>query len=501
MQPGWMRDTMVACGCGLIILSESQESAVKHSILLMCVALLVACEPESSYRERAETHERFAEAQQVLDRAVAGTIGHDVEEDPYGKPVYEYRREQYEAAAELLRPLTTSADDNDRVAAATVLAEAATNQAHALLHEASSNWTALLNTHARLLSAVNDLRDAHTVQTEHEAIDLSGQMDELREETETLLADREAVEQRIAAINERIAELEAQIEQAQQQRREIDAKADELSREAFQSEGQQQYDLYVEAAELSEQSGALSSEIEAAEGKVDLEQSQLALEQVEVDQIDTQVEQYREAVEELERRQAEVAELAEEASERLAERAEHFDELVAYLREGFEEEVEALVPAALEYFEEAEQQLHTARQAARQETRQLLNMRYEAARGNYGRAYANVAGMRENYRNLLLGVAEASNEVMPDQAASLSELAAEVGERAEYAARQGEELLRRAAEELAPMVEPAEARGDTDLQRAVLQHLVVVYRALENVTGEGSYGDRAAEYRDEMRGL
>ncbi|MEX2672467.1 MAG: hypothetical protein WD294_10195 [Phycisphaeraceae bacterium] len=475
---------------------------MKRLILLVCAALLVACEPESSYSERREARDTFAEAQQLLDQALAGSVVRDVSAEPYGKPIYEYRREQFQAAADVLQPLVNSSSQSDRVAAHKLLAESATNHGNAVVQEASRNWNELLNTHARLLSAVSSLRDAHTVQAGHETIDLTDQIAQLRTDETDLLSERDAIEQRLADLDDTIAEIEAEMAETREARNEINVEADKIARQAFTAEGQEQFDLYLEASELSEASGQLTSTIEAAEGRLDVQQSQGKLEQIQLEQIDQQIQQYREAAEELETRTGTIAEIVQDASTRYDEGAEHFTQLLDYLVTAFEEDVEDVIVAADDHFEQAVQHLQSAQQAASDSaTRQALQVQLQGARASFARSKAQISRMRQNYRNLLIGVAEAVSDVVPQHAESMGELSQEIDERATASAAEAEEMLTEASTQLTDMLEPAEARGDTAIHRALLQHLVVINSTMANLTNDTAYRTQATDYRAQLQAL
>lgn len=477
---------------------------MKRLILLMCAVsagLILGCEPAAAYRERQESHETFAEAQKLLDQATSGSIGRDIANEPYGKPIHEYRREQFDAAADLLRPLANSSNSSDRIAARTLLAEAATTHANATAREAMHNASRLINTHSRLLSTVTGLRHAAVGQEEHEAIDLSDQIAELDEEQQQLQQQREEAEQRATTLDNEIATLQANIDELMERRRELNGQVEARSTEAFQADGEQQYELYVEAANLRQQSGEINSEVEAIETQIGVEQSRQALAQAEAEHLASQIEQLQSTIEALQERGETIDQLAADAADQYEQFAAEFDRLLEQLRTDYNENVEGVFSEAHAHFEEAISQLDGTPQAAGTDSRDLLRVKVQAARGNHGRAYAEIAGVRENYRNLLLSLADAVNDVQPERAMQLSDQASEIGAQAEEAAGEAEQRLSESIEQLTGMVDAAEARGNTELHTLLLRHLVAFNSAMANLTNDSSYDNQADDYREQLESI
>ncbi|MFA9477472.1 hypothetical protein ACERK3_04105 [Phycisphaerales bacterium AB-hyl4] len=413
-----------------------QPTLVLAATSLFALAPLVGCDEQ-----------RQGSAQRQLDAAVA-TINEaqlgfvsDVEESNLA----EHRLETLGQAANNLRAVITDGDRDQQVIARRLLADIHATATQGMLRDAGREDAALRLRAGSIITQLGayELANARVRRFDR---DDALMIEQLNEEIREQRGSREQTQQR----RERVAgELEQLREQRQQLRDQIDdahGQARDLRDQAFVAEGDEQYELEEEAAQLVLRAEKQAAEAEQLEGQITIGEADLLLADQRIELIDSLVEELRDQVQKVEGQTAQTADWRDEAE---ADRNEAFETL----REEFEQLIEAYHASVRDRYErvseradEAADQASQAAQMASGRERPAARAELLARQGDQIRAFVNHADAISGLGLVLGIVVERVEATQPDAVRPFEEGFSDLVDRQERLAEEAELLIDAALE-------------------------------------------------------
>ena len=489
---------------------------VKRALLLTCIVALAGCSEDPAATAQKDVASELTNALAHLANATAGSIG----DKDFPGTLDEYRASQLEAAAGVLKPLIGKGSSGQQVVSRAALAEVYSTRARAQLRSASGHWADLAPRRVEVISAVVALRHNIALATAYRKVDPLTKADWFRQKGQELTARSGELRTEIDSLEQQVSQLTARHDDL---RTESQAKTDLASvrtRQAFDTSGQEQFDLLNEAAEATRQSDQLTAEADKLTAKLNELQSQLTVSKGELDGVDRQTKAVTEAVQTLRARRDEAVSTAKQIEQGQA------DETGAAITPG----VRGLVAnAAARYEAMAAAQadkVAKALDAAEAELQAAVDLFGGGANATSAKAdvlaeAGHITRQRaiilQTYRDCLAGLVEqldgggAGLAVDDEQgAAAVSKLAASISAAAEAAAQQAEgataaakQRLTDAAAALAPIVTklPTRTKLDKDVKAAGYTRLIGLHEALAALTGDQAHIDQVDQLRQAMQEL
>ncbi|MEX1015249.1 MAG: hypothetical protein WDZ31_00785 [Phycisphaeraceae bacterium] len=382
-------------------------------------------------------------AQRHLDAAI-----HTVSQAQYGfvpegedMPLADYRLQTLEQAVSDLQQVIDQGTREQQIAAQSMLADIHAAAARAHRREAGDQFAALSKRSGSVLSHLAAYERAHgrVARLDRDRALLREQInEEIREQRtrhEQLQSRREQLQEEREDLQARQDALQEDVDTAQ-------ARARQLRDQAFVAEGDEQYDLEEEAAQLLLEGEKQAIEAEQLGIQIDLVQTDLTLTEQQLASIDKLVEDLQAQVEEV---QTQTQQMTDRRAEAEADRTEALD----VLRNEYEQLTQAYQSAVRSRFEDARQRAGQATDQVGQTPDRTAQL---ARRVEQSQILADQIAAIGSLGQVLQVVVDRVEQVQPEQARAFSNSLAELIEQQYRLMEQAEQTLdaaRTAADELA----------------------------------------------------
>ncbi|MBI1370434.1 MAG: hypothetical protein GC162_17500 [Planctomycetes bacterium] len=469
---------------------------MKSFITILAVSvLLCACSQRDDNKQQVDAGRKFNKAFEELAKAESGT--RQEKRDADSPPIEEYRQAKLQAAANELKPLTSTGRGAQQLAARNLIAETSASKARLLARDAVLAWTDQTPLASELISDASSIRMARVIATENGKVDMTAYLADLRKQEQDLVAQQESLNGQVAELQKSVEDMRAQAQDLNDKRMKKAAEADELSRKAFKAEGQMQYDLYVQAAGATREADKLTADADLITAKLSVDHAKLRVAQKQVEHSGILLGEVRDAIKQAQQRGTDVAKLASDSQERAENLTKKFDEQFKSFVSTQADKIDAVFAESMKNYDDAVNGLTTASGVAPQASKSLADLELAGLRAEMGQVLHQQSVIDATYLDLLKSLGESVSSTLPDRATALTEAQTAAEARANKAKDAAKDALVTAAETLQKLTEAS----DKEVQRTALGQLIQVNLSLGSVTGNTEYNDSATKLRSQLHQL
>lgn len=469
--------------------------------ILLIAALgssLAACSPDASHQQQTKAQKDFDQSVKTLGYVRRGI--RDVKIDPKQyTPIDQYRQQQLDAAAAAVQPVAAaSAPAAQQMAAALLISEAHASHARNFASHGVRAWAEEGAAQTDLVDLASQLRLASAAAQQRAAVDHSKVLADLGQTAQQLTQQQTQTQARVSTIQQTIDGIQQQLKTLAQQQREKMNASDDLSRKAFVAKAQQQYDLYVQAADATRGADKLTAQADVLRAQLNVAQAQLAAEQVKLKGVTREIADVQGAAQGVQQRTQQVHQLADDSKKEVARVQQRFDAVVKKLLADHESLVVGAFTQAIKEHEQAVAQAQKAAKVAPSDgqAKPAADLAVASAQAEQGFTCRQFASAQASFADTLTTVAQSIAQTVPDRAKPLSDAADAARKKADDAREQAKALLTKAASSFDTLATTAKTGRQPKLERAAVRSIASADDSLAAVTGDHGYDAKAKEARD-----